>query len=167
MQKLQQANARYLRAVPRAASQNSVDLSVTVESPPSIALGGIQRCFEAFGNVLELTAAVAEQRTGGPVAEHHVAVEYEPHPNRLAIGRHYDRIELTWRFEDVTLPSFRGRLTIRPAGTKTSLGLKGSSEPGHDGIVQAAARVLLEHFKAILERDFETLREQLPPDKPE
>jgi hypothetical protein len=174
---LQLENARFLRSAQRIRSANLVDQSVTVACPPSIALTGIERYFDARGNILDLMVVLDGKRSSGLVAEYQVAVEYEPHPNRSPVGRHYDRIELTWRFRHVTLPSFRGRLTIRPSGTKTTLVLKGSYEPApepldsaelsvrHDQIAQATGRVLLQELKAILEREFEMLQKQQPPDK--
>jgi hypothetical protein len=121
---LQLENARFLRSAQRTTSTNLLDRSVTVASPPSIALAGIERYFGGRGNILDLMVAFDEKRSSGLVAEYQVAVEYEPHPNRSPVGRHYDRIELTWRFQHVTLPSFRGHLTIRPAGTKNGPGLE-------------------------------------------
>jgi hypothetical protein len=178
MQKqLQRENARFFRSPQQTTSTNLVDRSVTVACPPSIALAGIERYFDVRGNILDLTVVLDEKRSNGLVAEYQAAVEYEPQPNRLRVGRHYDRIELTWRILHVTLPSFRGRLTIRPSGTKTALVLKGTHEPSvellhsaeqlaqHHQIAQATGRVLLRELKAILEKDFETLRTQLPADK--
>ena len=173
---LQLENARFFRSH-RTASTNLVDQSATVACPPSNALAGIVRYFEARGNLIDLMVVLDEKRSSGLAAEYQVAVEYEPQPNRLPVGRHYDRIELTWRFQHVTLPSFRGRLTIRPSGTKTVLVLKGSNEPSiepvdsaeqsaqHDQIAKATGHVLLQELKAILEKEFETLRKQQPPDK--
>jgi hypothetical protein len=173
---LQLENARFFRSH-RTTSTNLVDQSATVACPPSNALAGIVRYFEVRGNLLDLVVVVDEKRSSGLGAEYQVAVEYEPHPNRLPVGRHYDRIELTWRFQHVTLPSFRGRLTIRPSGTKTVLVLKGSNEPllepvdsaeqlaQHHQIAKATGHVLLQELKAILEKEFETLQKQQPPDK--
>jgi len=161
---LQQENARFFRSAKRTKS-NLVDQSATVACPPSIALAGIERYFEARGNILDLRVVVGVKQSNGLGAEHQVAVEYEPQPNRSPVGRHYDRMELTWRFPRATLPSFRGRLTIRPSGTKTALVLKGAAEPPLK-LARATGRVLLQELKAILEKEFETLRKQLPPDKP-
>jgi hypothetical protein len=165
MQKrLQLENARFLRSVRGAAASNLVDHAATVACAPSIALAGIERYFDVRGNTLDLVVVLDEKRSSGLEAEYQVAVEYEPHPNRAHVGRHYDRIELTWRFQSETLPRFRGRLTIRPSGTKTVLVLKGSSEPPLE-IAHAAGRLLLQEFKAMLEKEFETLRKQQPADK--
>jgi len=161
---LQLENARFFRSARRTASANVVDHSATVACPPSNALAGIVRYFELRGNILDLLVVVDEKRSSGLVAEHHVAVEYEPQPNRLLIGRHYDRIELTWCIPNVTQPSFRGRLTIRPSGTKTVLVLKGHSEPPLE-IAHATGRFLLQELKAMLEKEFEILRRQQPRDK--
>ena len=173
---LQLANARFLRSAQRTASTNLVDQSVTVACPSSIALAGIERYFDLRGNSLDLTVVLDEKRSSGQIAEYHVAVEYEPHPNRSEVGRHYDRIELTWRFQHETQPSFRGRLTIRPSGTKTALVLKGSDGPAlerfdsaeplgrRNEIVQATGRLLLREFKTMLENEFEALRERQPVD---
>jgi len=178
MQKpLQLENARFFRSDQRNRSTNLVDQSANVACPPSIALAGIERYFEVHGNILDLTVVLDETRSSGLAAEYQAAVEYEPHPNRARLGRHYDRIELTWRILHLPLPSFRGRLTIRPAGTKTALVLKGTLEPPleplgsaeqsaeHQQIARATGRVLLQELKAILEKEFETLRKQQPPDK--
>ncbi len=161
---LQLENARFFRSSHRNAPANLVEHSATVACPPSNALAGIERYFAVHGNILDLLVVLDEKRSSGLVAEHHVAVEYEPQPNRLLVGRHYDRIELTWRLRQVTLPSFRGRLTIRPSGTKTVLVLKGSSEPPLE-IAHATGRFLLHELKAILEKEFELLRKLQPADK--
>jgi hypothetical protein len=160
---LQLENARFFRAAQRTASANLIDHSVTVACPPSNVLAGIVRYFELRGNILDLVV-VDKKRSSPLVAESHVAVEYEPQPNRLPVGRHYDRMELTWRTPHVTQPTFRGRLTIRPSGTKTVLVLKGFSEPPLD-FAHATGRFLLQELKAMLEKEFEILREQQPPDK--
>lgn len=177
MQKqLQLANARFLRSAQRTTSTNLVDQSVTVACPPSIALAGIERYFGLRGNSLDLTVVLDEKRSSARGAEYHVAVEYEPHPNRSRVGRHYDRIELTWRFRHETHPSFRGRLTIRPSGTKTALVLKGADGPAlepfdsaeplgrRNEVVQATGRLLLRDVKTMLESEFAKLRAQQPAD---
>ena len=161
---LQLENARFFRSVRRTAAANLIDHSATVACPPSNALAGIERYFDGRGNVLDLLVVLDEKRSSGLEAEYQVAVEYEPQPNRLSVGRHYDRIELTWRLPHATLPSFRGRLTIRPSGTKTVLVLKGSSEPPLE-IAHATGRLLLHELKAILEQEFALLRTQQPADK--
>ena len=165
MQKqLQLENARFFRSARRAALANLIEHTATVACPPSNALAGIERYFDGRGNILDLLVFLDEKRPIGLAAEHQVVVEYEPHPNQLPVGRHYDRIELTWRFPHVTLPSFRGRLTIRPSGTKTVLVIKGSAEPPLE-VAHATGRLLLQELKAILEKEFEVLRKQQPPDK--
>ena len=161
---LQLENARFFRSAQRTAPANLVEHSATVACPPSNALAGIVRYFELRGNILDLLVAVDEKRSSGLVAEHRVAVEYEPQPNRVLIGRQYDRMELSWRIPPLTQPSFRGRLTIRPSGTKTVLVVKGSSEPPLE-IAHATGRFLLQELKAMLEKEFEVLRTQQPPDK--
>lgn len=170
--KLQLENARYFRAVARGTPTN-VDRSITVACPPSIALAGIEHFFDVRANILDLTVVSEEQPLPGSVAEYQVVVEYEPEPNRSPFGRHYDRIELNWRYADVTLPRFRGRLTIRPSGTKTTLALKGRYELPLESvdseqlaqfhhIAQTTGRALLRELKAILEKDFEMLQTQQP-----
>lgn len=161
---LQLENARFFRSGRRITPANLVEHSITVACPPSNALAGIERYFEVRGNILDLLIVLDEKRSIELVAEYHVAVEYEPQPNRLLVGRHYDRIELTWCLSPATLPAFRGRLTIRPSGTKTLLVLKGSSEPPLE-IGHATGRHLLHELKAILEKEFELLRKRQPADK--
>ena len=173
--RMQLKNARFFRSVLRITSTNRIDESATVACPPSIALAGIERCFAASGHVLDVLVGIDDTRSSESRTEYHVAVEYEPHPNRSLVGRHNDRIELTWRFQHVTLPRFRGRLTIRPSGTDTALDLKGSYEPAPPSleptsqvaerarIARVAGRVVLLEFKALLERDFEMVRRLQPP----
>lgn len=165
MQKqLQLENARFFRSTRRTTPASLIEHSATVACPPSNALAGIVRYFDVRGNSLDLLVVLDEKRTGGLAAEYRVAIEYEPQPNRLPIGRHYDRMELIWRFPPATLPSFRGRLTIRPAGTRTVLVLKGSSEPPLE-IAHATGRLLLHELKANLEKEFELLQKRQPRDK--
>jgi hypothetical protein len=149
-----------------------VDRSATVACPPSIVLAGIEQFFDLRANIFDLTVVLKKTRSQGAVTEYRVVVAYEPLPNRSEVGRHYDRLELNWRYSDATLPSFRGRLTIRPSGTKTTLALKGSYETPrpleaeqavrYDHIAQITGRVLLRELKAILESEFVTLQTQQP-----
>ncbi len=123
---------------------------------------------------LDLTVVLDAKPSGTVVEEYQPVVAYEPHQNDLDIGRHYDRLELNWRFPHVTLPGFRGRLTIRPSGTKTTLVLKGSGEPRlgsvdsaeqvteYDKIARATGRVLLRELKVNLEKEFAILQQQQP-----
>ena len=150
---LQLDNDRFFRGARRVAS-DLVDQSIILACPPSIALAGIERYFRAHGNMLYFTTR-------------RMAVEYELRPNRSAIGRHYDRIELAWSFPHATLPSFRGRFTIRPSGIETVLVLRGYHEPDQltqqDQIAQGVGGVLLQELKAFLEHEFALLRKQQPP----
>jgi hypothetical protein len=103
----------------------SIEESVVVASPPSIVLEEIERYLTVREAMLDVIPT--ETLTfGRPTLEGNFRVQFESHPNCSIIGRYDDRLSLCWgTLTDELRPSFCGRLTIRPAGTKAELILKG------------------------------------------
>jgi hypothetical protein len=153
----------------------TISARIIADSPPSIALGSMERYLNAKSRVLDLVVPL--KGLGLPTElelERAVTVEFRTQRNKLLIGRDPERIDVAWSPKDGgPYPDFKGSIAIQPASGNTELELHGEYEPplGFVGaafdavlgnrIAQATANALLGTLKAELERDYATVKDTI------
>ena len=150
----------------------NLEARTVADSPPSIALGSVERYLSSKSHILDLVVPL--KGLGLPTEmelERPVTVKFQSHANRLLIGRRNEEMDVSWTPKDGgPFPSFNGKISIRPASGKTELQLDGSYEPplgavgaAFDAVIgsriaQATANALLATLKDELERDYAAVK---------
>src|SRR5579875_3321644 len=80
---------------------SSIDDTIVVACPPSIALDGLARYFTSRGDALQLVIRLRPPGAAGIVPlDFAVHVDHELHPNRSMIARYDDRLVVSFRTAD-------------------------------------------------------------------